>query len=532
MLAVVPHITTSRLDGPATTATPPHPAIPITPVVITATAPQTTNAPATIAADASTTTTSPSTSAAPSPSKNNNPNSKSGATAGAGTASTAAPLTAVGSQDSMAGSWSTLSIPKSAGTVGKTSRKSTKAKSASSPQPSIRGGGGDGPSTGVPPMTATTTGSFLAPKSRSKSGRANRLHSNSTPTAQRTLVPEPAPPPPSALNNKPLKPPQRLSSSSKDRRPTRKHTSAERRQPTPYPLSAVTRRNRVSSGPITGVFLSEPGGSERVQPSGFVRRPSPVPPSSSHSDSSRSSDSYVSLKDGGSARKSTAGPPPSGPLPSRPQAPSTQFVLPSMTPKPSTTHLHILAALRSQAQSPLRLPPPTPGLPRIFHPSPLNPNPPPPSPYNPYQPIPRFSPLLSRHPGRQSHIVPLPSLTYPSVQQRPLPLPASEIDGQVWTSTQTGMEEYASDHPQDLRQRALEMEARDELERVRIWCHDVFRTFLPNKNEERNAGEENASAGGDAFFLLEKPPKMDLESLRPHRHRRSQESATGEIPVL
>lgn len=294
MLAVVPHIlTTTRLDGPA-----PHPAIPITPV--TAAAPQTTNA--AIAADPSTNTaTSPSTSAAPSPSKNN-PNSKSGATAGAGTASTAPPLTAVGSQDSMAGSWSTLSIPKSAGTAtgtaGKTSRKSTKAKSASSPQPSNRD---HGPSTVVPPMTATTTGSFLAPKSRSKSRRAQRLHSNSTPTAKRTLVPEPAPPPPSALNNKPLKPPQRLSSSSKDRRPTRKHTSAERRQPTPYPLSAVTRRNRLSSGPITGVFLSEAGGSEGVRPSGLVRRPSPVPPSSSHSDSSRSSDSYVSLKDGGSA---------------------------------------------------------------------------------------------------------------------------------------------------------------------------------------------------------------------------------------
>ncbi|KIO25086.1 hypothetical protein M407DRAFT_25615, partial [Tulasnella calospora MUT 4182] len=496
MLAVVPHITTARLDGPA------HPVDPITPVVTAAPpAPQTTNTPPAAATantpDGSNIATSPSTSAAPSPSKNKS-DSKSGATAGAGTASTVAPLTAVGSQDSILGSWSTLSIPKSAVTTpGKPgSRKSKRGNSSPQPNNELHG-----PSTD-PPMTAATTGSFLAPRSRSKSRRGNnRLHSNSAPTAAppRTLVPEPAPPPPSALNNKPLKPPQRLSSSSKDRR--RKHTSTERRQSTPYPLvAAVARRNRLSSGPLTGIYPSETGGSESLRPSGIVRRPSPVPPSSSHSDSSRSSDSYDSLKEVGSALKSTAGPPPSRPLPARPTMPSSHQVLPSMTPKPSVSHLHLLAALRSQAQSPLRLPPPTPGLPRIFHPSPLNPNPPPPSPYNGYQPIPRFSPLLSRHPGRHAHIVPLPSLTYPSVQQLPRALPPSEIDGQVWTSTQTGMEEYASDHPQDLRQRAIEMEARDELERVRVWCHDVFRVFLPNKNEEKIAGEDDASAGGDAFF--------------------------------
>ncbi|KAG8900889.1 hypothetical protein FRC01_010005, partial [Tulasnella sp. 417] len=496
MLAVVPQITTARLDGPIA---------PITPVV---TAPPAVPAAAANTPDASNIATSPSTSAAPSPSKPKS-NSKSGATAGgAGTASTAAPLTA----EHRAASQHVRASP-----------RRTRYRS---PPPTS-----NGPSSAsnlVPPMTAATTGSFLAPKSRSKS-RKDRLHSNSTPTAPRTLVPEPAPPPPSALNSKPLKPPQRLGSTSKDRR--RKHTSTERRQSTPYPLvAAVARRNRLSSGPLPGIYPSETGGSENLRAAGIVRRPSPVPPSSSHSDSSRSSDSYVSLKDGGSGPKSTAGPPPSGPLPPRPTVQSSQLVLPSMTPKPSISQLHLLAALRSQAQSPLRLAPPTPGLPRIFHPSPLNPNPPPPSPYNAYQPIPRFSPLLSRHPGRHAHIVPLPSLTYPSVQQLPRALPASEVDGQVWTSTQTGMEEYASDHPQDLRQRALEMEARDELERVRIWCHDVFRMWLPNKNEERNAGEENASAGGDAFFLLEKPPKIDLESLTPHRSRR--DSATGEIPVL
>ncbi|KAG9047958.1 hypothetical protein FS837_001142 [Tulasnella sp. UAMH 9824] len=136
MLAVVPpQITTARLDGPAN---------PITPVVTAPPpAPQTTDPPAAVATtantpDASNIATSPSTSAAPSPSKNKS-NSKSGATAGgAGTASTAAPLTAVGSQDSIPGSWSTLSIPKSsAGTAtngGKAASRKSKGKS-SSPQP-------------------------------------------------------------------------------------------------------------------------------------------------------------------------------------------------------------------------------------------------------------------------------------------------------------------------------------------------------------------------------------------------------------
>ncbi|KAG8980171.1 hypothetical protein FRB90_007782, partial [Tulasnella sp. 427] len=215
--------------------------------------------------------------------------------------------------------------------------------------------------------------------------------------------------------------------------------------------------------------------------------------------------------------------------------PSSQQVLPAMTPKPSASHLHLLAALRSGAQSPLRLPPPTPGIPRIFHPSPLNPNAPP-SPYNPYQTIPRFSPLLSRHPGRHAHIVPLPSLGYQSVQQRPRALPASEIDGQVWTATQTGMEEYASDHPQDLRQRAVEMEARDELERVRVWCFEVFRTFPTHDPEAdgKTAGEDGACDGGDEFFLLEKPPKIDWETLVPHRNRKRQGEKEGseQTPVF
>lgn len=180
-----------------------------------------------------------------------------------------------------------------------------------------------------------------------------------------------------------------------------------------------------------------------------------------------------------------------------------------------------MSALRSQAQSPIRqpisapvYPSPVQGMPRIFHPSPLNPNPP----ANPIQ-APQRSPVIARSPivpirPQKGRIIPLPSLTFASIAPRPKALPPSEAAGDgAWTPTQEGMEEYASDHPQDLVERAWEMEERDELERVKHWAEDVFIASFALVEGEGPEDEALPVAGGDEFWQREKPAIVPAEKL-------------------
>ncbi|KAG8897256.1 hypothetical protein FRB99_008278, partial [Tulasnella sp. 403] len=440
------------------------------------------------------------------------------------------PPAAADSIESTLGSWSTLSVPKSIPQSG----DSPSAPSA--PPPSA------GSSQLQQTQTSSRSTSGPSPSPRKKSSKVRggqararppRLSSpHRIPPVPRKLTPEPAPPPPSSSLRISSK--QVLSNSSRDR-PPRLVSASDRRITTPYPhpkAAATMRASRIPPPILTGPVRQDEGAavpSETPQMmvavgkgSGIVRRPSPVPASSSKSEgSTRSSDSYVSLKDDdpdvvapiaktAKTTSPTAPVPPVSPTTPPPPALETQpwrspfshfFSATLRSPPSSFRHPpHLSPRLNSQIQIPI----PIPGIPRIFHPSPLNPT------TNTYT-DPR-SPLANLKPAANRHIIPLPSLTYPSIRQHPRPLP-SHPSSPAFVAEQEvediAGEEYASDHPQDLVERLMED---DELERVRHWVAHV-RTCRQGLVGE----EQPEEVVLDEAWEWETPAQIDLEKLVPHQ---------------
>lgn len=229
-----------------------------------------------------------------------------------------APATSI---DSILGSWSTLSAPKSI----------------------LRQSAGTGSSQvqALPPPGPTTLSSRLQDHSSSKSTQKRRRTSaelphqpqastsrlslgprrssspSPIPVALRSLVPEPAPPPVGSTDRISSK---QISNSSRDRPPPLNRVRristpyphpgarATSKQPPPRPRRRMTKK---SDAPYTtppkwtpapqaaaAQYLQSLAMNMPIVQSLVPRRASPVPPSSSKSDSSRSSsESYVSLND-------------------------------------------------------------------------------------------------------------------------------------------------------------------------------------------------------------------------------------------
>ena len=476
-------------------------------------------------------------------------------TSGPRTASGEKTLTAVGSQDSVLGSWSTISgtnpslpLPRNLPTSPPPPVPPIPATLAELADRLVRSSNLPGSYPVAGPSTFLIPPSKNNPKTRHRRKRTRSTPPPSSPPAPRQLVPEPAPPPttPSAAGRRSSRNGfVRQSASSRDKPMTKLPALSERKSATPYPHpTSLTRRAKPAPGPLANLAKSVvyEGGSE-VATKGSVRatgrRPSPVPPSLSRSNSTRSSDSYLSLSDhGDSSPAKPAGEPGISKIPNRMLmyvfaadglAPSEEPIpvvvaeplkAKKVPRKPSLSQFFATVLAQPPSQSHLTPnQPPIQGVPRIFHNAPIPPTSSRPNaPANPPQrsPLHSRSPLVSLRPTRGANIIPLPSLTFPSIQIRPRALPPSECAGDAqWTSIHTGMEEYASDHPQDLVERAWLMEERDELERVRHWVEDISGTFATAEEDDMAIQAALQSYEGYHRWQAEKPATLDWAKLTP-----------------
>lgn len=219
------------------------------------------------------------------------------------------------SADSLFGSWSTLSVPKSilrqsAGTA------ASQVPPLPPPPPTPVSSQHQSPSKPALKRRRTSTELYQTSPSSHAPVLARRPSSpRPIPVALRSLIPEPAPPPVGSASRLSSK---QISNSSRDRPPP---LTRVRRISTPYPhpnapgssKQAPTRPRRrtprkldISAAlppakdphPKAAMYGQALPIVSAVQAAVVARRASPVPPSSSKSDSSRSSsDSYVSLND-------------------------------------------------------------------------------------------------------------------------------------------------------------------------------------------------------------------------------------------
>ncbi|KAG8890057.1 hypothetical protein FRB98_001170 [Tulasnella sp. 332] len=305
------------------------------------------------------------------------------------------------------------------------------------------------------------------------------------PTVIRSLVPEPAPPPVGSASRLSSK---QISNSSRDRPPP---LTRVRRISTPYPhpnapgsskkVVTRTRRRMPKKGDAltTQTPTDHPKPHYRpmsstppvTSPRAIARRPSPVPPSSSKSDSSRSSsNNYLSLNDDQPMETQSTG------LESQP----SDFI--ALAP-----HMSSSKTTSSQAQ-PIS---PVAGVPQIFN----------------------------------RHLIPLPTLTFPSLRGlRPTALPPTTNGANTETVEDPNGEEYASDHPHDLQISSLLNP--EELDRVRVWAYQVEECVKQTLEEGSTPSvEEDEIIPED--WDWEQPAKIDIASLVPGRQHLSPATASS-----
>ncbi|KAG9040030.1 hypothetical protein FRB95_004502 [Tulasnella sp. JGI-2019a] len=388
------------------------------------------------------------------------------------------------STNSQLESWTTVSLPKS-----------------------ILRGTGQSQFTPLPPPPPTPVSSqpqvFTKPTLRRRRRTSDEAHPASTsrtslqrrpsspppiPTAIRSLVPEPAPPPVGSTGRLSSK---QISNSSRDRPPplTRvrristpyphPHAPGSSRQPTVRTRRKMPKKGDASTSQRTTdhhpkpsyrpMSMTPPVSVAQVQ--AIARRPSPVPPSSSKSDSMSSSDSYVSLIDDQPVETQSTG------LESHP----SDFI--ALAPHMSSSKT---PSTQARPVSPVN------GVPQIFN----------------------------------RHIVSLPAMTYPSMRGLgPKALPPTTNGAKTETVEDPNGEEYASDHPYDLQISSLLMP--EELDRVRQWAYHVDVCVKQTLEEGSTPSVEEDEIVQEAWDW-EKPAKVDIVALLPGRLHLSPATASSQ----